>query len=65
MGQNDVSSLADLDSAYQVVQSMRIVPVTWQPSLLLAIVTLIPILPLLLTMMPLEELINKLFSILF
>jgi hypothetical protein len=65
MGQNDISSLADLDGAYQVVQSMRIVPVTWQPSLLLAIVTLIPILPLLLTMMPLEELINKLFNILF
>lgn len=65
IGQNDISSLADLDGAYQVVQSMRIVPFAWQPSLLLAIVTLVPILPLLLTMMPLEELLNKLFSILF
>ena len=48
-------SLADLDGAYQIVQSMRIVPVTWKPSLLLAIVILIPTLPLLPTMMPLEE----------
>jgi hypothetical protein len=44
---------------------MRIVPVTKQAMLQLGAVTLAPITPLLLTLMPLEELLQKLFGILF
>ncbi len=44
---------------------MRIVPVTRDTILQLAGATLAPMVPLALTMMPLEELLNKLFGILF
>jgi hypothetical protein len=44
---------------------MSIAPVTKQAVLRLAAATLLPIAPLLLTMMPLEELLKKLASMLF
>ncbi len=44
---------------------MRIVPITKQAILQLGSATLVPIVPLLLTLMPLEELLNKLFGIIF
>jgi hypothetical protein len=64
-GINEIQTLADLDGGYQVVQSMRTAPFTWQSMLFLALATLSPVAPLLLTMMPLEELLSKLFSVLF
>jgi len=65
VGSNDIQSLADLDTSYQIVQTMHLVPVAWKASLLLGLATLTPIAPLLLTMMPIEELLEKLFSMLF
>jgi hypothetical protein len=44
---------------------MRVVPVTKQAMLQLGAATLAPIMPLLLTLMPLEELLKKLLGILF
>jgi hypothetical protein len=44
---------------------MRIAPVTRDAMVHLAAVTLLPIVPLALTMMPLEELAKTLFGILF
>jgi hypothetical protein len=44
---------------------MRLVPVTREMVIRLAAVTLAPIAPLALTMMPLEELLKRLFGILF
>ena len=44
---------------------MRIAPVTKEAILQLAVATLAPIVPLVLTMMPLEELLKKLLGILF
>jgi hypothetical protein len=44
---------------------LRIAPTAWETILLLATATLIPIAPLLLTMMPLEELLKKSLGILF
>ncbi len=41
------------------------VPVTKQAMLQLAFATVVPIVPLLLTLMPLEDLIKKLFGMLF
>ena len=61
----DVQPPAELDSNYEAVRSMNLVPVTWQASLSLAAATLIPVLPLLLTMMPMEELMTKFIGILF
>jgi hypothetical protein len=64
VGSADVQSLADLENSYEVVRTMRIAPITKDAVLLLAAATLVPIVPLLLTMMPLEELLKMLFGIL-
>ena len=65
LGSGDIQSLADLGNSFAVIQDMRIVPVTRQAMVQLAAATLAPIVPLLLTLMPLEELLKKLFGILF
>jgi hypothetical protein len=65
VGSSDIQSLADLGNSLEVVRTMRIVPFSKEAILQLATATLAPILPLLLTMMPLEKLLEKLFGILF
>jgi len=65
VGSGDIQSLADLGNGYEVVRTMRYAPVTRDAVLELAAVTLVPILPLLLTMMPLEELLKELFALVF
>ena len=65
VGSGDIQSLADLGNSYEVVRTMRIMPVTKEAVLRLGAATLVPLVPLLLTMMPLEELLKKLFGILF
>jgi hypothetical protein len=65
VGSGDIQSLADLGNSYEVVRTMRVVPFTKESILQLAAVTVAPLVPLLLTMMPLEELLKKLFGILF
>jgi hypothetical protein len=65
VGSGDIQSLADLSNSYEVVLSMRVLPVTKDAILRLGVATLVPLVPLALTMMPLDELIKKLFSILF
>lgn len=64
VGSGDIQSLADLGNSLEVVRSMRIIPVTKDGLMQLAVATLMPVAPLLLTMMPLEELLKKLFGIL-
>jgi len=64
VGSADVQSLADLANSFEVVRTMRIVPVTREAVVGLAIATLLPLAPLLLTMMPLEELVSRLFALL-
>ncbi len=65
VGSADIQSLADMGNSYEVVRTMRITPITRDAILRLAAATLVPIVPLLLTMMPLEELVKMLFGILF
>ena len=65
VGSGDIQSLADLGNSLEVIRSMRIAPVTRDAMVHLAAVTLLPIVPLALTMMPLEELAKTLFGILF
>jgi hypothetical protein len=65
LGSGDIQSLADLGNAFAVVQGMRIVPVTTEALFQLAVATVAPIVPLLLTLMPLEDLLKKLLGILF
>lgn len=65
MGSGDIQSLADLNNSLEVVKTMKIAPVTKDSIILLAVATLAPVLPLFLTIMPLEELLKKLLGILF
>ena len=65
VGSADIQSLADLGNSFEIVRSMRAALVTRDAIIQLGVATLIPLLPLLLTMMPLEELLKKLFAILF
>src|SRR3954471_20632725 len=65
VGSADIQSLADLGNSYEVVRAMRIAPITKEAIIRLALATLAPIVPLALTMMPLEELLKKLLGILF
>ena len=65
LGSGDIQSLADLGNSYAVVQDMNVVPVTRHALVQLAAATVAPIMPLFLTLMPLEDLIKKLFGVLF
>jgi hypothetical protein len=65
MGSADIQSLADLGNSYGVVKEMRLVPFTMPTVLQLAITTLLPVAPLLLTMIPLEELLERMLKIIF
>ena len=65
VGSGDIQSLADLSNSFEVVRTMRIAPFTKEAIITLAAATVAPIAPLLLTMMPLEELLKKLLGILF
>ena len=63
IGSADIQSLADLGNAYGVVEGMRLAPISYIAAIRLAAMTLIPAAPLLLTMVPFNELVLKLFSI--
>jgi hypothetical protein len=65
VGSADIQSLADMANSFDVVRTMRIAPVTKEVILQLVAATLAPIVPLVLTMMSLEELLKTLFGILF
>jgi hypothetical protein len=65
VGSADIQSLADLATSFEVVRRMQIAPITRDALVRLVVATLLPLAPLLLTMMPLEELLQKLLGILF
>jgi hypothetical protein len=62
---SDIQSLADLGNSFTVIRSMRLAPVTRTAVLQLTAAVLVPIAPLLLTTMPLEALLQKLFGLVF
>jgi len=63
VGSGDIQSLADLANSFEVVRGMRLVPFTRDAVLQLAVVTLLPVAPLLLTVIPLEELLKRLLQV--
>ena len=65
VGSADIQSLADLSNSYEVIRAMRYAPFSKEVILQLAAATLAPVVPLLLTMMPLEALLKSLVGILF
>jgi hypothetical protein len=65
IGSGDIQSLADLGNSFQLIRDIRPFPFGRDTVIQVVVFSLIPVLPLLLTMMPLEELIKKLLGVVF
>jgi hypothetical protein len=65
LGSGDIQSLADLGNSFAVAQEMRPVPIGTDDVLLLLVATIAPVLPLLLTVMPMEELVTRAIKLVF
>jgi hypothetical protein len=65
LGSPDIQSLADLGNSYDLIRALRPVPVTKQTFLQLTVATLAPMTPLLLTMISLQELLQRALKVLF
>ena len=64
MGSADIQSLADLGNSYGLVSAMRTVPITMEVVGRIVVAKLLPVAPLLLTAMPIDQIVKKLISIL-
>jgi hypothetical protein len=65
LGTSDIQSLADLANSFTVVSQMGLVPISKEILVRLILVMALPLLPLTLTMIPLEEVVRKLFKLVF
>lgn len=63
LGTGDIQSLADLGNSFAVVREMRAVPFAKDDVFRLVIATVAPIVPLLLTIMPFEQLLSQVVKI--
>ena len=62
LGSGDIQSLADLSNSFETVRTMSIVPFAFKSVLCLGVLVLLPLAPLLLTMMPIDEMIDRLIK---
>ena len=65
LGTSDIQSLADLTNSFEVVQEMNLLPFNTKSVVRLAIILVLPILPLFLTMIPLSEIIDRVLKMAF
>ncbi len=65
LGTGDIQSLADLGNSYSVIADMRLVPFGIKDVTRLAAATAAPLLPLALTTFSLDELVTRLFKVIF
>ncbi len=63
LGTNDIQSLADLGDSFSFIEKMRPLPTGPRTPIVFAVACLIPMVPLLLTMMPLEEVVKMLLKV--
>jgi hypothetical protein len=63
LGSGDIQSLADLSNSLETVRATRLVPITRQAVMTLVVATLVPVAPLLLTVIPAEELARRLLKL--
>lgn len=64
LGSGDIQSLADLGNSFEVVRDMKVLPFGRNAIVRLAGLIVLPLLPLMLTMVPLEELVDRLLKLL-
>jgi hypothetical protein len=65
LGSSDLQSLADLNNSFETVRSMKLVPFGKETLLQLGVLALLPMLPLALTLISFEDLLNRLLKALF
>jgi hypothetical protein len=65
LGSEDIESLADMGNSFQVVQQMHWVPFTLRDVIQVALISLLPILPLALTMFSLRDLMRHSLRLIF
>jgi len=65
LGTGDIQSLADLGNSFAAVREMRPFPFAMDDVFRLLIATIAPLVPLLLTIMPLEQLVTQIVKIIF
>ncbi len=65
LGSPDIQSLADLGSSYALVREMRLVPFGLDDVVPLAGIAVLPVVPLLLTVMPLDEILSRVLKTIF
>ncbi len=63
VGSGDIQSLADMAGSFEVIEGMRPFPFGKEAVISLVVMVALPLLPLLLTMFPLEELLAKLVKV--
>ena len=64
LGEADIQSLADMGNSLETIRATRGVPITRDPVMAIVVATLAPMAPLLLTVIPAEELAKRLFQML-
>jgi len=64
IGSADIQSLADIGNSLEVIRGMRVAPILRQDVLLLVLATVLPVAPLMLTVMPLKDLLKLLMGML-
>lgn len=65
LGSADIQSLADLGNSFEIARKMRLVPFTIETVVQLALAAVLPVAPLLLTMISLEDLLVRLLGMVF
>jgi len=65
LGSSDIRSLADLSNGYRVVKSMQVVPIGKEVVLSLMFLSLLPVVPLALTLVPLDRVASSLLKAIF
>jgi hypothetical protein len=65
VGSADIQSLADLGNSFEIVKGMKPVPFGKETLLQLAVISLAPVAPLVLTMIPLGELLDRFLHVVF
>lgn len=65
LGTADLQSMADMGNSYQVVSEMKLLPISRDTIIQLVFMTLLPVAPLVLTLIPLAELLDRFIGIVF
>lgn len=65
IGSSDIQSLADMGNSYEVIREMTWLPFSTKHVLQLGVMAIAPVLPLTLTMVPLDQALDRLLKVIF